>query len=200
MSKQETKAKESYFAKKTKRDSEKRVQVAAHISKIIAKYHAEYGEPVTEIDDAYEQGIEVGKKHNKLNFEDRVREEVAKKKDELIEMAKNGIEEDIEAEVEKRVQERMKATPKNDAHSLTKKLLELQESEGGVGIVLTANFKQKVGDGIVAAAGSTRDHVKMLMIAAKAHDVMEEAILLAARDIVARTLERKPCDHCGRCH
>lgn len=193
------KTQESAFARATRRKMEKKAEDQATISKVLKKFEAAWGEPVAEITEAQEDGILIGKRNERLNNQ----EDFTKKVEALKYKVMKELEEVVEADVEKRVEACMarKGADKETAKSLTKTLLEMQEGEGGIGIVLTANFKKEVGEGIVAACGSVKDHVKMFRVASEAHEAMKVAILIAAKEIAEAHESEKPmCSHCGCRH
>lgn len=66
-----TKSKESYHAKKTRKESEDREKAQKHISKILAKYEAQFGEPVAEIIAAHEDGIAIGKRSERAKEKEK---------------------------------------------------------------------------------------------------------------------------------
>lgn len=186
--------KEAFFVKMTKKKCEEMAKDQAHISKILAKFVAKYGEPIKEVFEANEEGEKVGKMHRKFEFEDRLREELAKKKDELVEMARQDIESDISKRVKELADEKINGMERKE---ISKLFIDKSEKEGATAIVLSLNFKQNPSEGIVAACGTTSDTANLMHIAAGVHEHVEASVVLAAKKIVEEKIE--PCT-CGKCH
>lgn len=191
MSKQ---AKENYFSKKTKSDMDKRDADQKAISKVLAKYQKKWGEPVAEIFIAQEEGIKIGKQHRAFEVED-----LAEKK--ASEMSKETYKK-IEELAQARVKDLLKDQFDNmDAEKMAHTLVHKLDREGATVMVLSCNFKEKVGKGIIAAAGTIGNYAKLLKVTARASEELNLGILHGAKRILEDELfggDNHVC-HCSSC-